>query len=314
MNRSSVNIVSTSQERYEQYNHKAYKNIVDTMDDNKFRVIPPGVNLKIFNENLSSEQKYMVKNFEEFIIRDIKNHRRKLPFIVASSRLEVKKNHEGIIKAYANNIDLQKKSNLMFVIRGVENPYKDYSYMRKEQQKILDIIMNYINVYNLKGNVCFIDIGSQQLLAVLYKYLSLKKSIFTLTALYEPFGLAPLEAMACGIPAVVTKNGGPQEIFVEKNEKFGYLVDPFNHLSIAKGYLEVLSNWDYYKTQAVKRVLSKYTWENTAKMYLKAMEEKIKFPYYLNIDQIENIEDFINHLSQNDLLKYFDKLNMKVLV
>ncbi|MEN8908177.1 MAG: glycosyltransferase [Clostridiales bacterium] len=306
MNRSSVNIVSTSQERYEQYSHNAYKDIVDTKDDNKFKIITPGVNLKIFNENLTKEQKEETRDFKNFIERDITNNRTNLPFIVASSRLEVKKNHEGIIKAYANNKELQEKCNLMFVIRGVKNPYEDYSFMRTEERKILDLLMSYIDKYNLKGKICFIDIGSQQSLAVLYKYLSRRKSIFALTSLYEPFGLAPLEAMACGNPAVVTKNGGPQEIFVENNEKFGRLVDPFDHLDIANGLLEVLSDWDYYKSQAVKRVLSKYTWESTAKMYLAEMEKKIKTPYFSNIKEIENIGDFIDHISLNELSKYFN--------
>jgi sucrose-phosphate synthase len=311
MNRSSVNVVSTSQEKDEQYTHPAYKDIVDSDNPDKFRVIAPGVNLKIFNDKLTDNDKTKTSGFDKFINRDINSERTNLPFIVASSRLEPKKNHEGIIKAYANSKDLQEKTNLMFVIRGVKDPYADYSYMRPEEKSILDIIMNYIKEYKLRGKVCFIDIGSQQLLATLYKYMSTKKSLFTLTALYEPFGLAPLEAMACGLPAVVTKNGGPQEIFNENGERFGRLVDPMNHEDIAAGFNEVLSNWEYFKTQAIKRVLSKYTWENTAKMYLDAMNEKINNPVEPSIPLIGNIENFIDLMSLDDLSNYF-KIELKV--
>ena len=38
---------------------------------------------------------------------------------------------------------------------------------------------------------------------------AIQGDIDALTALYEPFGLAPLEAMAAGLPAVVSKFVGP---------------------------------------------------------------------------------------------------------
>ncbi|WP_206076182.1 glycosyltransferase [Marinitoga lauensis] len=49
MNRSAFNIVSTNLERFEQYGHPLYNDVVDVNDDSKFKVIPPGVNIKIFS-------------------------------------------------------------------------------------------------------------------------------------------------------------------------------------------------------------------------------------------------------------------------
>ncbi|MCL7454734.1 MAG: glycosyltransferase, partial [Anaerolineae bacterium] len=67
----------------------------------------------------------------------------------------------------------------------------------------------------LWGKVSAFSLNSQQELASAYRYLSKRRSVFALTALYEPFGLAPLEAMAAGLPAIVTQNGGPSESLYE---------------------------------------------------------------------------------------------------
>ncbi len=43
-------------------------------------------------------------------------------------------------------------------------------------------------------------------------------------ALYEPFGLAP-RLPSCGLPLVVTRNGGPSESLSDGGTDFGVLVD-----------------------------------------------------------------------------------------
>jgi len=290
---SAVNIVSTSQERFGQYSHKAYCDIVDVEDDNKFSVIPPGVNTTIFNEDSKCNDMQTIKLIKQTFERDIKKDRLNKPFIVASSRLEAKKNHVGIIKAYAYDKKVQDDVNLVFVIRGLENPFKSYENMAEEEKSIINTLMEYIQEYDLKGKVSFVDIRSQKQLATLYRYLSSKKSVFCLSALYEPFGLAPIEAMACGLPAVVTKNGGPMEIFIENNERFGILIDPEDHIDIARGFKEIFSDWKFFHDQAVKRVLSKYTWENTAKNYIRVLEEKVaQYNKALNEEKMKSVIDF----------------------
>jgi sucrose-phosphate synthase len=306
MNRASVIFVSTMQERLVQYSHPAYKDIVDSKDDSKFRVVPPGVNTTIFQVNSNNDDQSFISKVENIFKRDISAERSNLPFIVASSRLEPKKNHKGIIQAYASNKSLQAKSNLAIVVRGLDNPFVDYSYMREGERKILDIIMGYVYEFNLKGKISFIDVPGQIFLSSLYRYLAKRRSLFCLTALYEPFGLAPLEAMACGLPAVVTRNGGPMDIFIEDSEYFGCLVDPEDHIDIANGLNTIFKDWEYYQRQGIKRVYSKYTWDNTAKQYLDTIEEKIiEFKQNSLDTYFKNIENFQEHLSVEDLKKHF---------
>jgi len=268
-------IVSTSQERNEQYSHPYYEGAVDVNDNNKFSVIPPGVNTDVFDGSYSKKTAEMIENY---LKRDIDENRINKPTIICASRLDQKKNHLALVKAFAEDQDLQRKSNLVITLRGIENPFQDYSSAAEEEKEILDQIMELITAHNLKGKVSMFPLGSQKELAECYGYLAEKESVFSLTAFYEPFGLAPVEAMAAGLPAVVTKNGGQSEIMGDN--EFGILIDPEDPTDIAKGLKKIVgetSIWKNYQLKAEERVKTKYTWEQTAKRYLKAMEKGLSF-------------------------------------
>ena len=91
-----------------------------------------------------------------------------------------------------------------------------------------------------------------------------------LTAFYEPFGLAPIEAAACGLACAVTKNGGPSEIFSDGS---GILVDPFDTEDIAAGMLKALLEYPDLSSRSAKRVRAKYTWDQTATGYLSVIQQ-----------------------------------------
>lgn len=56
----------------------------------------------------------------------------------------------------------------------------------------------------------------------------------------EPFGLVPVEAMACGTPVVVSNHGGPGEIV--EDGKTGIHVDPFDPYEVAGGIERLISD------------------------------------------------------------------------
>ncbi len=111
---------------------------------------------------------------------------------------------------------------------------------------------------------------SQAELAAAYRFFAARNSVFALTALYEPFGLAPIEAAACGLAVVATKNGGPSEIFQDGS---GILVDPLDTEDIAKGCIQALKHAPDLANKAEMLVNEKYTWAQTAKRYLSVIEE-----------------------------------------
>ena len=308
MKYANIIFVSTSQEKEEQYTHNLYK--LKTNDFSSFKIVvaPPGANTKVFapsnGDNISEKT---TRKIIYTINRDITKERKMLPFIVLASRLDPKKNHIGLVEAYAENSEVNQRMNLLISLRGIENAFNDYSNASREEIDILDEIMRIIKKNNLIGKVSFMSINSQTELAETYRFMSNRKSIFALTSLYEPFGLAPIEAMSAGLPVVVTKYGGPMDILKENNEEFGVLVDVFDTKDIGKGILKVINNYDYYLYQGKKRVLSKYTWNTTAKIYLKNIKESLKNikneEIKINAYFINPIDNEINNLEIKKLLE-----------
>lgn len=266
--------VSTKQEKDEQYAHILYKDVSKHKKTNFF-IAPPGANTDVFNEIEKDFDLEFSRKFDKICNRDITKNRLNLPYVVLASRLDPKKNHLGLIKAYAKDKNLQKKCNLAISLRGIENAYDDYSFAKPDELEILNNIMKVILEYKLQGKITFISINSQKELASFYRYMAKKKALFSLTALYEPFGLAPIEAMSSGLPAVVTKYGGPSDVLYENGFKYGVLVDVFDEKDIAAGLHECLDHYTQYKKMGIQRVLEKYTWDATAKTYINAIQSAL---------------------------------------
>jgi sucrose-phosphate synthase len=143
-------------------------------------------------------------------------------------------------------------------------------------------IVDLIEAHDLGGKVMAFPLNSQRELAAAYRILARGRGAFALTALYEPFGLAPLEAMSCGLPAVVTENGGPTESMREGEREFGVLVDPTDPADIARGLLRVLHSeeaWTRFHRAGIERVVSRYTWARTAEGYLRVLETVLDTPH-----------------------------------
>jgi sucrose-phosphate synthase len=260
-------ITSTNQERREQYAHPLYAGAVDVGDDNKFSVVPPGVNLKIFSRDPQPHDSDYRDKLSKAVGQD------KQPWILVSSRLDEKKNIKGVVDAYVSDKSLQQKAGLAICIRGVDDPFRDMHTLSEDEQKVLRPILEAIDKGGLRDRVIFLDIRSQAELAATYRFFAGLHSVFALTAFYEPFGLAPIEAAAAGLVGVATKNGGPSEIFADGS---GELVDPFDANDIARGLKRALDNAGTLAEKGYQRVISTYTWNRTAEGYLHAIEDALR--------------------------------------
>ncbi len=277
MNRSAVNITSTLQERFEQYGHLAYHGAVDVHDERRFAVIPPGVNLMTFGKEARYVGEAMAQShLRAMFARDLAAERRELPAIIASSRLDPKKNHLALVRAFAQSSALQEAANLVIFTGALDNPLRDDANASPGERAVLAELRQVIATYNLWGKVSAFAVQGQPALAASYRYLAQRPgSLFALTALYEPFGLAPLEAAAAGLPLVVTRNGGPSESLFEHGVEYGVLVDPADPADIARGLERLVldaSVWREFAQRGRQRVLDRYTWERTAEGYLRVIE------------------------------------------
>ena len=262
MERATTMITSTAQERFEQYSHSLYSGAVEVADDERFAVIPPGVNTGVFT---TRDQAWDEEVIERVFSPATISRRR---YIIVSSRLDGKKNVGGVVAAYASNETLRDRARLAIVIRGVPDPYGDISMLPESEREVLRQILEIVRSGRLEESIDFLDVRSQQDLASVYRGLARRGSVFALTSFYEPFGLAPIEAAACGLGGVATRNGGPSEIFVDGA---GALVDPTDAQDIGRGLLEALEDYERYAERGRVRVSEKYTWHATASGYLEVI-------------------------------------------
>ncbi len=89
----------------------------------------------------------------------------------------------------------------------------------------------------------------------------------------EPFGLIPLEAMACGIPVIAVDEGGYKESVV--HEKTGYLI-PRDYKKIIDKINFLLSHSNKrlkMGIEARKYVVNNWTWEKSVKSLGKIIAE-----------------------------------------
>jgi glycosyltransferase involved in cell wall biosynthesis len=105
----------------------------------------------------------------------------------------------------------------------------------------------------------------------------LPHDIFVLPSLYEGFGVAVVEAMAAGLPVIVTRCGGP-EFFVD--DTFGRICEPGNVQSLQAAILELISmrREDLLKmgARARRKAIETYDIASVAREYVELFQQCFK--------------------------------------
>lgn len=124
----------------------------------------------------------------------------------------------------------------------------------------------------IREHITFVGRRPAQLLRWYYS----AADVFATTPWYEPYGLTPLEAMACGIPAVCSAVGGIT--YTVADGETGFLVPPHQPQALAERLALILSDDRLRQRLSVNardRVEEHFTWRTvaaeTAKIYQEAL-------------------------------------------
>lgn len=120
----------------------------------------------------------------------------KAPTVLALGRLATNKGYDLLIEAFALVVQRIPDAVLHLAAGGAS--------MDTQERRILADLRKRTRTLGLTRNVHFGNFIADDDLADCYR----AADIFVLSSRYEPFGMTAIEAMACGVPTIVTIHGG----------------------------------------------------------------------------------------------------------
>ncbi|MBM3252069.1 MAG: glycosyltransferase family 4 protein [Candidatus Omnitrophica bacterium] len=220
---------------------KNYYNV----DDNKIKLIYPGVDKEVFYPMQSWETKKTQKKLKKFGING--------KFILFTGTIEPRKNIGNLILAF-DNLKKQYHFPHKLVIIGM----KGWLY-----EKIFSLYKQ----SEFKADIIFLDYQPNNTLRDFYNL----ADVFVYPSFYEGFGFPILEAFSCGT-AVVTSNVSSCK---EVAEGAALLVNPDNIDEITEAISKIIKDKEL-KNQLSNAGLEQslmFSWQSTARETLEAYEE-----------------------------------------
>ena len=109
------------------------------------------------------------------------------------------------------------------------------------------------------------------------KYYYSAADVFVSTPWYEPFGITPLEAMACGTPVIGSNVGGIK--YTVADGKTGFLVPPKDPDALAARLAELIQSpvmLARFSKHSLRRVQKHFTWQRVAHLLSDIYEDVIR--------------------------------------
>ena len=191
----------------------------------KFQYVPNVVDTDFFKPSKK------VKSSENFTFLNV-------------AHLDAKKNQAGLIKSFAEQFSGKTKYNLIIAGEGPE----------KENLQTLISSLGVTNQVSLFGRA-----SREEVLQLMQNV-----HCFVLPSFHETFGVVLIEAMACGLPVLSTKSGGPESII--KNDDYGYLC----HENELAEMLEKMTS-QVFNSKAIRDYVQKSFSENAVRKKLESI-------------------------------------------
>jgi D-inositol-3-phosphate glycosyltransferase len=175
--------------------------------------------------------------------------------ILQLGRMVPRKGIDNVIEALSK-VDVKDKPVKLVIVGG------EYEELTEEKCPEYSRLLSIARINNVQDKVIFAGRKDRDLLKFYYA----ASDLFITTPWYEPFGITPLEAMACGTPVIGANVGGIK--YSVKDGETGVLVNPQKPAELAGKITELLKqpgklNW--MSENAIERVNRYFTWANVAK-------------------------------------------------
>jgi len=205
------------------------------------RIIPLGIDPKIF------------KPINHYKAHQYTGWPQKQNIILYVGRIEWRKGLGTLLYAFKNLIKkgqfVPQKLSLKIIGGHPRSRTRNAEYYELQRlKKIIDEL-------KLEPYVNFLGSIKREKLPYYYS----AASVVCAPSYYEPFGLVPVEAMACGTPVIGSRVGGIQ--FTVQNRKTGFLTPPRRYRSLTNRILTLISDSALRRRmskQAVARVKHKF--------------------------------------------------------
>ncbi|MFH1373069.1 MAG: glycosyltransferase family 1 protein [bacterium] len=207
----------------------------------KVRIVPVGVDLERFSTRYRSDASELIAR--RFGVRD---------FLLTVGRLEPRKNHLGLFRAYAILRQYCPDVGPLVVIGQTDFGFED--------------ILSAPRKLGIAEYVRFLPDVPDNRLADFYR----AATMFVYPSFAEGLGIPPLEAMACGTPVVTSNTTAIPEVVGD----CGLLVDPNNVEQIAAAMKSLLADTNLAADLARRGRLraEDWSWTHAAKKYLQALD------------------------------------------
>jgi len=233
---SSIDHISISEADAVIANSKNIANQIKRIYRRNAIVCYPGVDVNYFKPLPKKATDYILSKFNL-------NH----PFVLNIGRHVPRKRVDWLLQIASM---VRKEVQTTFIIAGETNTYT-FTLMKLAKKLGIERDIRFLG-----------EIYSNDLPA-LYN----ESNALAFTSPNEDFGLAPIEAMACGTPVAAWDDGGPSETV--RDGITGYKVKPYDLEGFAKTTINLLSDEDLrwkMSQNAVSHVRQHFTWKRHAEI------------------------------------------------
>jgi D-inositol-3-phosphate glycosyltransferase len=228
-------------------------------DLSKIQVVPSGVDIRRFFPVPTDQAR-----------RDLGLRPDQL-IAVYVGRLVQRKGIENVIRAIPK-LEPTLARRFQFLVVGGETAEADL-----EREPEISRLAQIAAELGVRDRVTFVGHRPTDILRIYYS----AADVFVSTPWYEPYGLTPLEAMACGTPVICSAVGGIK--FTVAHGETGFLVKPEDSSELAQRLTEILADpvlRRRFSANARSRVEHTFTWpivaQRTAELYLEVLRERCR--------------------------------------